>query len=89
MAGGLGVPTVGVHSGHVDAHEWGPAGPLAIALQREMECSPCYLPSPKLCPRNLSCLTGLMPGRVYDTCRMFLAPGGKRSPSWAAPPLCI
>jgi ADP-heptose:LPS heptosyltransferase/GT2 family glycosyltransferase len=80
VAGGLGIPTVGIHSGHVDAHEWGPAGPLAIALQREMECGPCYLPSPKLCPRNLSCLTGFVPGRVYDMCRILLAAGVASDP---------
>jgi ADP-heptose:LPS heptosyltransferase/GT2 family glycosyltransferase len=73
LAAALGVPTVGIHSGHLDAREWGPVGPYAIALRREMACGPCYLPSPKFCPRDLACLTGLRPGQVYPVCRKLLA----------------
>ena len=43
IAAALGVPTVGVHSGVVSAREWGPMGPMAVAVQREMSCGPCYL----------------------------------------------
>ena len=46
IAAALGVPTIGIHSGVVDAAEWGPIGPRAIALQRNMVCSPCYLVKP-------------------------------------------
>lgn len=81
IASGLGVPTVGVHSGLVDAREWGPVGPYGIALQRDMECGPCYLSSLDLCPRDLACLTGLRPGEVYHACHRLLALGlGDRPP---------
>jgi ADP-heptose:LPS heptosyltransferase/GT2 family glycosyltransferase len=75
LAATLGVPTIGIHSGLVDAREWGPLGPYALALQRDMECSPCYLPSHAHCPRALACLTGLHPGDVYRACRKLLALG--------------
>ena len=43
IAAALGVPTIGIHSGVVDAIEWGPIGKRAVALRRNMTCSPCYL----------------------------------------------
>jgi ADP-heptose:LPS heptosyltransferase/GT2 family glycosyltransferase len=75
LAAGLGVPTVGIHSGQIDAREWGPIGPHAIALQRQMECSPCYLSNPADCHRRVACMTGLMPGEVYTACKRQLALG--------------
>ncbi|HEV8677980.1 MAG TPA: glycosyltransferase family 9 protein, partial [Stellaceae bacterium] len=39
IAAGLGVPTVGVHSGTEDVIEWGPVGPSAIAVAREVVCA--------------------------------------------------
>src|SRR5205085_2914365 len=42
IAAGLGVPTVGVHAGTVDPREWGPIGPRAVAVAREVVCAPCY-----------------------------------------------
>jgi ADP-heptose:LPS heptosyltransferase len=75
LAAGLGVPTVAVHSGHVDVLEWGPLGSHAVAVRRDMECSPCYYSSPKQCPRNLACLTGLRAGQVYPVCKMLLIAG--------------
>src|SRR5262249_37631157 len=59
IAAGLGVPTVGVHSGTVDVREWGPVGVNAIAVAREMLCSPCYLTNPQDCRRALACLRQL------------------------------
>jgi ADP-heptose:LPS heptosyltransferase/GT2 family glycosyltransferase len=87
LAATLGVPTIGIHSGLVDAREWGPLGPYALALQRDMECGPCYLPSPDHCPRALACLTGLHPGDVYRACRKLLALGFGDRPSAALMPL--
>jgi ADP-heptose:LPS heptosyltransferase/SAM-dependent methyltransferase len=72
LAASLGVPTVGVHSGVVDPREWGPIGPNALSLRREMECSPCYLTNPADCHRNNACMTGLMPGAVYAACNRML-----------------
>jgi lipopolysaccharide heptosyltransferase II len=82
LAAGLGVPTIGVHSAVVDAHEWGPVGPHAIALRREMVCGPCYLGRPEHCHRDLACLLGLRPGEVYMACKRLLAIGiGKQEAS--------
>jgi hypothetical protein len=72
MAAGLGVPTVGIHSGTVDVREWGPIGANAVAVAREMVCSPCYLSNPEDCRRGLACLRELSPETVYDACRRLL-----------------
>jgi ADP-heptose:LPS heptosyltransferase/GT2 family glycosyltransferase len=72
IAAALGVPTVGIHSGVVDAQEWGPLGDNAIALRRDMTCSPCYLLKREECPRNLACLRGIHPIDVLPVCRRLL-----------------
>jgi ADP-heptose:LPS heptosyltransferase len=72
IAAGLGVPTVGVHSGSVDVREWGPIGPAAVAVAREVICSPCYLAAAADCPRGLACLRQLTPETVYDACKRLL-----------------
>jgi ADP-heptose:LPS heptosyltransferase/GT2 family glycosyltransferase len=72
IAAGLGVPTVGVHSGSVDVREWGPIGPAAVAVAREVICSPCYLAMAKDCRRGLACLRELTPDAVYDACKRML-----------------
>jgi ADP-heptose:LPS heptosyltransferase/GT2 family glycosyltransferase len=74
MAAALGVPTVGIHSGVVDAHEWGPAGPRAMAIRRNMSCSPCFIERAKDCPRALVCLTGLDSREVLTRCVRLLPP---------------
>ncbi len=73
LAASLGLPTVGIHSGVVDAAEWAPLGPQALALRRRMVCSPCYLEFAADCPRDLACLTGLRPAEVFAVCRRLLA----------------
>jgi len=74
IAAALGVPTVGVHSGVVSAREWGPLGPMAVAVQREMSCGPCYLDKPSACGRGLACLNGLRPAEVFRVCEQMLGP---------------
>ena len=74
LAAALGVPTISVQSGVVSAREWGPVGPVAVALQRDMSCAPCYLEKVSQCPRGLACLTGLRPGDVFALCEKMLAP---------------
>ena len=74
LAAALGVPTISVQSGVVSAREWGPVGPMAVALQRDMTCAPCYLDKASLCPRGLACLTGLRPGDVFAVAEKMLAP---------------
>jgi O-antigen biosynthesis protein len=73
IAAGLGVPTIGIHSGAVDAREWGPLGDKALAVRRDMHCSPCYLAMAEDCPRQLACLTTLTPPEVYKICCKLLA----------------
>jgi ADP-heptose:LPS heptosyltransferase/GT2 family glycosyltransferase len=73
IAAALGVPTIGIHSGVVDAIEWGPVGARAIALRRNMTCSPCYLARFEDCPRSLACLRGLEPVAVHEAAEAMLA----------------
>ncbi len=73
IAAGLGVPTIGIHSGVTDTNEWGPMGPLAVAMTRDMSCAPCYLTKMEECGRGFACLRQLLPGDVYRACKRFLA----------------
>jgi len=73
IAAALGVPTIGLHSGVVDAIEWGPIGTRAVALRRNMSCSPCYLARQEDCPRGFACMRGLEPFAVQEVAEMFLA----------------
>jgi len=86
IAAALGVPTIGIHSGVVDATEWGPVGPRAIALQRSMICSPCYLVKPEDCVRDMACLKRLEPSVVYQYCEMMLARVAPRTAATTARP---
>jgi len=73
VAAGLGVPTLGIHSGVVDAREWGPLGARAVAIRRDMSCSPCYIEKPADCPRALACLNELSAATVFANCLQLLA----------------
>ena len=73
IAAAMGMPTIGIHSGVVDAAEWGPIGPRAVALRRNMTCSPCYLAVAADCPRGLACLHGLEPSEVHRIAEALLA----------------
>jgi ADP-heptose:LPS heptosyltransferase/GT2 family glycosyltransferase len=72
LAAALGVPTIGIHSGSVDAGEWGAVGRHAITIRRTMSCSPCYLTRAADCHRGLACLDGIRVGDVFDVCRRLL-----------------
>ena len=81
IAAALGIFTIGVHSGVVDAREWSSTGgSKAIAVRRDMSCSPCYLERSEDCPRGLACLTGLEATDVYGVTRDWIrnALGAKR-----------
>jgi ADP-heptose:LPS heptosyltransferase len=73
IAAGLGVPTLGIHSGTVDSREWGPMGAMAVGIDRDMTCSPCYRSKLEDCHRGLACLRHILPGDVYRACRKMLA----------------
>lgn len=68
IAAALGTPTIGIHSGVVDAREWGPVGRNAVAIRRDMSCSPCFLERTKDCLRALECLRALTAMDVYRAC---------------------
>ena len=72
LAASLGVPTIGIHSGVVDAVEWGPLGERAMALQRDMQCRPCYLMKVEDCPRDMACMKQLTPAIVHLSCETML-----------------
>jgi ADP-heptose:LPS heptosyltransferase/GT2 family glycosyltransferase len=72
LAAGIGVPTIGIQSGIVDAREWGPQGDVAVTAKRNMSCSPCYHASKDLCHRGLACLSGLQPAAIVSMARNLL-----------------
>jgi ADP-heptose:LPS heptosyltransferase/GT2 family glycosyltransferase/glycosyltransferase involved in cell wall biosynthesis len=73
LAATLGLPTIGIHSGNIDATEWGPTGPRAVAIRRTVACSPCYIADERECPRALACLRGIRVQDVYRAARPLLA----------------
>ncbi len=73
IAAAMGLPTIGIHSGVVDAVEWGPVGDRAVAMRRNMTCSPCYLAVAADCPRGLACLRGLEATHVHNLAETMLA----------------
>ena len=73
IAANLGIATIGIHSGVVDAAEWGPVGDRAVALARDMACSPCYLDRIADCPRDHACMKQLEPALVHQMAQTFLA----------------
>lgn len=72
LAATLGVPTIGIHSGVIDPIEWGPLGEMALAIKRDVTCSPCYLAKREDCHRGVACLEGLAPAEVMSVCRRLL-----------------
>jgi ADP-heptose:LPS heptosyltransferase/GT2 family glycosyltransferase len=72
LAAGMGIPTVGLHSGVVDAREWAPLGPQALAIRRQMACSPCFIEFPQDCHRGMACMEQLTPGEVFKACTAAL-----------------
>ena len=74
MAASLGIPTLGIYGGGVDAKQWGPVGPNAVAVQLDVSCMPCYLGSPADCPHGVICLKGLHPEKVWEVALRLLIP---------------
>jgi ADP-heptose:LPS heptosyltransferase/GT2 family glycosyltransferase len=77
IAAGLGVPTIGIHAGVTDAREWGPLGPNAVAINRDMTCAPCYSERMDQCHRAFACMRQLEPGQVYEAALRMLALRGQ------------
>jgi ADP-heptose:LPS heptosyltransferase len=76
LAACLGIPTIGIHSGVVDAREWSPLGPSAIAVRRRTVCAPCYIASAAECPRDQACLDDLSPTAVFQLAQRYLVNPG-------------
>ena len=74
IAAGLGIPTIGVYSGVVDARQWGAIGPNAVVVQRQMRCGPCYIAKVADCSRGMACVTELLPSAVYEVCKRIFGP---------------
>ena len=72
IAATMGTPTIGIHSGVVDAREWGPLGDSAVAIQRSMSCGPCYKATRDQCHRGIACLNGLNTSTLLTLCRRML-----------------
>lgn len=73
IAAGVGTPTVSVHSALVSSEEWGPLGPNAVALRRNMVCGPCYIVDVAQCHRSMACLSTISPVTVHRVCQRFLS----------------
>lgn len=64
LAAAVGVRTV-VLFGPSDVLQWAPRGKSVTLIHRDMECSPCAIPTMKPCSHR-ACLTGLFPQQVID-----------------------
>jgi ADP-heptose:LPS heptosyltransferase/glycosyltransferase involved in cell wall biosynthesis len=68
LASYLGVPVVGIYSGHEMAAEWGPQFNDSVVIHRNAECSPCHLGSKADCPYGNFCLEDIAVADVYRKC---------------------
>jgi ADP-heptose:LPS heptosyltransferase len=56
LASYLGVPTIGIYSGHELAREWGPQFHDSVAIHRSASCAPCHLGRKSDCRYDNFCL---------------------------------
>jgi len=75
---GLGVPTVSLFGPGIAA-KWAPRGPGHTVFDKGLSCSPCtrFGTTPP-CPRNVSCLSEIMPEEVADAI-LHMAESGERN----------
>lgn len=66
LASYLGVPVIGIYSGHELTSEWGPAFFHGMALHSEVPCAPCHGAKPADCGRQFQCLANIPVSAVYD-----------------------
>ncbi len=69
----FGVRTVCVFGGSHQRTEWGPLGPSAITVSREIACSPCQRNHIWECPYGVACLRDIDPAQVADAVMAALA----------------
>ncbi len=75
LASYLGVPVIGIYSGHEMAAEWGPQFNDSVVIHRNAECSPCHLGSKADCAYGNFCLEDISVDAVYRKCMEMLATG--------------
>ncbi|MFN0263818.1 glycosyltransferase family 9 protein [Tepidamorphus sp. 3E244] len=72
LAAMLGVPTLAVMSGDVDAEVWRPIGERATVLVGDAPCAPCFLNALKRCPNAHACMTSVTPQVMAQAARDLL-----------------
>jgi ADP-heptose:LPS heptosyltransferase/glycosyltransferase involved in cell wall biosynthesis len=65
LASYLGVPTIGIYSGHELSVEWGPQFHESVAIHRGATCAPCHLGRKEDCPYDNYCLGDISVDDVY------------------------
>lgn len=56
LASYLGLSVIGVYGAQETPYEWGPVFGSNNILYKNVNCSPCHLPSPSACSHELSCM---------------------------------
>ena len=65
LAAYLGVPVLGIYSGHETASEWGPQFHQGLVIHRNAYCSPCHLGRLSDCRNGNFCLGDISVDDVY------------------------
>jgi ADP-heptose:LPS heptosyltransferase/glycosyltransferase involved in cell wall biosynthesis len=65
LASYLGVPTIGIYSGHELSVEWGPQFHESVVIHRGATCAPCHLGRKEDCPYDNFCLGDISLDDVY------------------------
>jgi ADP-heptose:LPS heptosyltransferase/glycosyltransferase involved in cell wall biosynthesis len=65
LASYLGVPTIGIYSGHELSAEWGPQFHDSVVIHRGAACAPCHLGRKEDCPYGNFCLGDISVDDVY------------------------
>jgi ADP-heptose:LPS heptosyltransferase/glycosyltransferase involved in cell wall biosynthesis len=65
LASYLGVPTIGIYSGHELSVEWGPQFHESVVIHRGAACAPCHLGRKEDCPYGNFCLGDISVDDVY------------------------
>jgi hypothetical protein len=68
LASYLGVPTIGIYSGHELAREWGPQFHDSVAIHRNASCAPCHLGRKSDCRYDNFCLGDISVEDVLRKC---------------------
>ena len=75
LASYLGVPAVGIYSGHEMTSEWGPQFHDSVVIHRNAECSPCHLGTKAACAYGNFCLEDISVNDVHRKCAEILVAG--------------